>query len=252
MLNACIEPAHAVTGADQPALRISGLRSGYTDSDVLTGVNLVLEPGKLVALVGSNGAGKTTLLKTVSGLLKARAGSVALHGQELTRLPAHRVVTAGFVQSPEGKQLFPGMTIIENLLVGAHAPHARAKRKETLREVFDLFPILEERQDKAASTLSGGQQQMLAVGRALMALPRVLALDEPSLGLAPIMVDRLFDAISRIRARGLSILVIEQNVFQVLEMADYGYVLENGSISLEGTGSDLLSDRHLRETYLGL
>ena len=144
------------------------------------------------------------------------------------------------------------MTILENLLVGAHGARARARRSETLEEVFDLFPILAERRDKAASTLSGGQQQMLAVGRALMALPRVLALDEPSLGLAPIMVDRLFESILKIRERDLSIVIIEQNVFQVLEMADRGHVLENGTISLTGTGAELLKNDHLRETYLGI
>jgi len=144
------------------------------------------------------------------------------------------------------------MSILENLMVGAHTERARARRKETLEEVFELFPILAERQHKPASALSGGQQQMVAVGRALMALPRVLALDEPSLGLAPIMVDRLFEAISKIRERDLAILVIEQNVFQVLEMADYGYVLENGKVSLQGSGQELLANDHLRETYLGL
>lgn len=238
--------------AETAALSIRGLRAGYGDSEVLRGVDLSLQPGSIVALVGSNGAGKTTLLKTVSGLIRARAGDVTLFGQEIRNRPPHEVVLAGFVQSPEGKQLFTGMTIEENLLVGAHGPAARAIRTQTLAEVYDLFPILAERRKKLASTLSGGQQQMLAVGRALMACPKVLALDEPSLGLAPIMVDRLFESILKIRERNLSILIIEQNVFQVLQMADHGYVLENGVVSMEGSGASLLANDHLRETYLGL
>jgi branched-chain amino acid transport system ATP-binding protein len=234
------------------ALEITGLHSGYGDIAVLRGVDLILPPRAIVALVGSNGAGKTTLLKTVSGLLPARQGRIALEGRAVTNLKPHKVVEAGFVQSPEGKQLFPEMTIYENLLVGAHSARARQHRAETIEEVYALFPILKERHNQMAGTLSGGQQQMLAVGRALMALPRVLALDEPSLGLAPIMVDRLLEAIERIRHKDLSILIIEQNVFQVLKMADYGYVLENGVVSIEGTGPELLENRHLRATYLGI
>jgi len=237
-------PAHA--------LEIRDLWAGYTEVPVLRGVNLTLAPGRIVALIGANGAGKTTLLRTVSGLLAPTRGEILLEGRPLTGMAPHRVVGEGFVQSPEGKQLFLGMSIRENLLMGATNPRARARRDQTLREVYDLFPILEERQALPASTLSGGQQQMVAVGRALMALPRVLALDEPSLGLAPIMVDRLFESISRIRERDLSILIIEQNVFQVLEMADEGYVLENGEITLSGSGRELLDNQHLRSTYLGL
>jgi len=237
-------PAHA--------LEIRDLWAGYTEVPVLRGVNLTLAPGRIVALIGANGAGKTTLLRTVSGLLAPTRGEILLEGRPLAGMAPHRVVGEGFVQSPEGKQLFLGMSIRENLLMGATNPRARARRDQTLREVYDLFPILEERQALPASTLSGGQQQMVAVGRALMALPRVLALDEPSLGLAPIMVDRLFESISRIRERDLSILIIEQNVFQVLEMADEGYVLENGEITLSGSGRELLDNQHLRSTYLGL
>ena len=236
----------------KPALEITNLRAGYGDVEVLRGVTLALQPGSLVALVGANGAGKTTLLRTISGLLKPREGTISLAGEAIGGCAAHEVVRRGFVQSPEGKQLFLGMSIHENLLVGAHAGPARALREETLAEVYDLFPILAERRSKMAATLSGGQQQMLAVGRALMARPRVLALDEPSLGLAPIMVDRLFESIAKIRERDLAILIIEQNVFQVLEMADYGHVLENGAIAMAGTGTELLNNAKLRETYLGL
>jgi branched-chain amino acid transport system ATP-binding protein len=236
----------------KPALEVRDLSVGYGDVSVLRGLSLKVEPGQLVALIGANGAGKTTLLRTISGLLRPTRGSITLDGIEICGRPAHQVVQNGFVQSPEGKQLFSGMSILENLLVGAHNPRARAMRDTTLAEVFALFPILEERQKLPASTLSGGQQQMVAVGRALMAKPRVLALDEPSLGLAPIMVDRLFDSIRRIRDLGVTVLVIEQNVFKVLHMADHGYVLENGAISLQGSGAELLADEHLRSTYLGM
>ncbi|KAB2683239.1 ABC transporter ATP-binding protein [Brucella pseudogrignonensis] len=235
-----------------PALEIRNLWAGYGDQKVLRGVDLKLDPGSIVALIGANGAGKSTLLRTISGLVRAKEGEVLLEGKPLQSLPPHKIVEAGFVQSPEGKQLFLDMSILDNLLIGAKNARARARRQQTLQEVFDLFPILEERKHLNASTLSGGQQQMVAVGRALMALPRVLALDEPSLGLAPIMVDRLFESIAKIRERNLTILIIEQNVFQVLEMADYGYVLENGVISLQGSGAELLSNDHLRASYLGL
>lgn len=235
-----------------PALEVKGLHVGYGDVRVLRDLSLSVGQGQLVALIGANGAGKSTLLRTISGLLKLESGSISLDGKPLQGLPSHKVAENGFVQSPEGKQLFLEMSIRENLLVGAHNKRARQVREQTLREVFDLFPILEERQHLNASTLSGGQQQMVAVGRALMAKPTLLALDEPSLGLAPIMVDRLFDSIKKIRDLGVTVLVIEQNVFKVLQMADYGYVLENGSISLRGTGEELLANEHLRATYLGM
>lgn len=235
-----------------PALEISDLWAGYGEQQVLHGLSFALKPRSIVALIGANGAGKTTLLRTISGLIAPTRGDVRVFGNSLVGMAPHKIVAEGFVQSPEGKQLFSGMSIKENLLVGATNAKARGRRDQTLREVFDLFPILEERQALAASTLSGGQQQMLAVGRALMALPKVLALDEPSLGLAPIMVDRLFEAIARIKERDLTVLIIEQNVFQVLQMADHGYVLENGAIALEGSGAELLANQHLRASYLGL
>lgn len=234
------------------ALEIHDLEVGYGDAKVLRGLSLSVEQGQMVALIGANGAGKTTLLRTISGLLRPTGGSISLYGKSIQGMAAHKVVETGFVQSPEGKQLFLEMTIRENLLVGAHNQRARKMREQTLREVFELFPILEERQHLPASTLSGGQQQMVAVGRALMAKPSLLALDEPSLGLAPIMVDRLFESIKKIRSLGVTVLVIEQNVFKVLQMADYGYVVEDGRISMKGTGKDLLVDTHLRATYLGM
>jgi branched-chain amino acid transport system ATP-binding protein len=235
-----------------PVFEARDVWSGYGGQHVLRGISLTLQPRSITALIGANGAGKTTFLRTVSGLLKRTKGSISLNGKSLDGLAPHSVVAEGFVQSPEGKQLFLEMTILENLLIGASNVNAKRRRKQTLREVFDLFPILEERQALPAGTLSGGQQQMLAVGRALMALPTVLALDEPSLGLAPIMVDRLFQSIKALKERDLSILVIEQNVNQVLEMADHGYVVENGSIAMAGTGAELLRNPHLRSTYLGI
>lgn len=235
-----------------PVLEGVGIRAGYGDVEVLRGIDIALPPKSVVALIGANGAGKTTLLKTISGLLPLRGGEVRINGEPIGGLAPHKVVEAGFVQSPEGKQLFPEMTITENLMVGAHSKRARARREETMEEVFELFPILRERARQRAGTMSGGQQQMIAVGRALMALPKVLALDEPSLGLAPIMVSRLMESIEQIRHRDLSILIIEQNIFQVLKMADHAYVLENGEIAKQGGGQELLADPHLRSTYLGL
>ncbi|MBB1600988.1 ABC transporter ATP-binding protein [Variovorax sp. UMC13] len=226
--------------------------SGYGEQQVLRGVDLELAPGSITALIGANGAGKTTFLRTVSGLLRATRGEIQLAGESLVGRKPHDIVTQGFVQSPEGKQLFTEMSVLENLLVGASSAHAKAVRQRTLEEVFELFPILAERRGQLAGTMSGGQQQMVAVGRALMALPKVLALDEPSLGLAPIMVQRLFDSIVRIRDRGLAVLVIEQNVQMVLKIADRGYVLENGAVALTGTGAELLHNPHLRASYLGL
>jgi branched-chain amino acid transport system ATP-binding protein len=236
----------------KPLLSVEQLSASYGDVTVLRGVTLEVNVGQIVALIGANGAGKTTLLKTISGLVKPTGGSIQLDGESIYESPTHRIVEAGFVQSPEGKQLFPDMSVLENLLIGAHNSNARARRDKTLEEVFELFPILKERSKQRAGTLSGGQQQMVAVGRALMAKPKVLALDEPSLGLAPILVDRLFEAIKQIRALGISILVIEQNVQKVLQMADFGYVLETGRIEMSGIGPELLKNERLRASYLGI
>ena len=234
------------------ALEVRNLSAGYGEANVLNGISFDVPPSSIVALIGANGAGKTTFLRTVSGLLPMRSGEVKLYGKSLGDMPAYKIVEAGFALSPEGKQLFPEMSVEENLIVGAHNPNARKVRDETKREVFDLFPILKEKRNDPPNSLSGGQQQMVAVGRALMAKPKVLALDEPSLGLAPIMVDRLFESIERIRQLDLAILIIEQNVFQVLEMADAGYVLENGEITISGSGQELLANEHLKKAYLGL
>lgn len=235
-----------------PMFSVRDLWAGYGEQQVLRGINLDLQPGTITALIGANGAGKTTFLRAVSGLVKTTKGSAVLEGCSITGLTPHRIVDQGFVQSPEGKQLFPEMTVMENLMVGASTPRARARRSKTMEEIFALFPILHERRHQLAGTMSGGQQQMVAVGRALMALPRVLALDEPSLGLAPIMVDRLFEGIRKIRNSDLAVLVIEQNVQMVLNMADHGFVIENGTIAMSGTGRELLHNPQLRASYLGI
>ena len=233
-------------------LQIHRLSAGYGDLTVVRDIDLEVDEGGFVVLVGANGAGKSTLLRTISGLIDPSQGEIHLMGQRIDHLMPHQVVEMGFVQAPEGKQLFLEMTVQDNLLVGSYNRRARESRSETLELVYELFPILNERRHLFARTLSGGEQQMLAVGRAMMARPQVLALDEPSLGLAPILVDRLFDTIKRIRATGLTLLLVEQNVQQALEMAERGYVLENGRIALYGTGQELLQNEHLKTHYLGI
>jgi branched-chain amino acid transport system ATP-binding protein len=233
-------------------LEVRGVRGGYGDVTVLKDVSLDVHDREVVALVGANGAGKSTLLRTISGLLRSTGGEIHFAGERIDHAAAHHVVELGFVQVPEGKQLFPQMTVEENLLVGAMCPRARADRQRSLEEVYGLFAEIADKRKRQAGSLSGGEQQMVAVGRALMARPTILAMDEPSLGLAPVVVDRLFDVLDRIRRGGQTILIIEQNVQQTLEMADRGYVMENGQIVLTGTGRDLLADEHLRTHYLGV
>ncbi len=233
-------------------LAIHDLWGGYGDVTVLKGVTLDVQPGQVVALVGANGVGKSTLLRTISGLIRPFRGEIIFQGERIDHAPAHRVVELGLIQVPEGKQLFPQMTVEENLLVGSTCARARAVRTESLSEVYALFPDLADRRQQKAGSLSGGQQQMVAVGRALMAKPAILAMDEPSLGLAPVVVDRLFAVLQQIRGTGLTLLIIEQNVQQVLEMADWGYVMENGQIVLAGSGKELLQNEHLQTHYLGV
>jgi len=233
-------------------LEIRGLRSGYGDITVLRGVSIVVEAGQIVTLVGSNGAGKTTLLRTVSGLIRPMSGEILYDGQAIQCLPPHQVVAKGIVQVPEGRQLFPALSVQDNLRVGSYVPEARRRRQETIEEVFSLFPRLRERQQQRAGTLSGGEQQMLAVARALMARPKLLMMDEPSWGLAPILVNDLFEAIKRIQQTGTTVLLVEQNVYRALSIADQAYVLERGSITMDGTGPELLAREDLRAAYLGL
>jgi branched-chain amino acid transport system ATP-binding protein len=232
-------------------LRLDDVHAGYDGLHILHGISLEVPAGEVVALIGANGAGKTTTLRVISGVLRARSGRVELEGRDLGGLGAHRIVRAGVVQVPENREVFGGLTVRENLAMGAWTRSAR-ERDETLAEVHELFPVLAERAGQRADELSGGQQQMLAIGRALMARPRVLLLDEPSLGLAPKLVADVFATVERIRERGITVLIVEQNAVRTLELADRAYVLEDGRITLSGSGAELLGDPRVRSAYLGL
>jgi branched-chain amino acid transport system ATP-binding protein len=214
-------------------------------------VSLEVRVGEVVALIGSNGAGKTTTLRAISGLLPLRRGRIELDGRPLSGLGSAAVVAAGIAHVPEGRQLFPTMTVLENLELGARTAEGRARRAETLTRVYALFPRLAERQRQLAGTLSGGEQQMVAIGRALMARPRLLMLDEPSLGLAPVVVSAIFANLTAINRDGLTILLVEQNVLRALRLSHRAYVLENGTITLAGPSADLLADERIRRAYLG-
>jgi branched-chain amino acid transport system ATP-binding protein len=205
-----------------------------------------------VALVGANAAGKTTTIRVISGLVSPRHGRVLFDGADLASVPAHRRVELGIVQVPEGRRLFPFMSVTENLLLGAHTPHARAARDATLGYVYGLFPVLRDRAGQLAGSLSGGEQQMCAIGRALMARPKLLMLDEPTLGLAPVLVGKIFETVRTINADGVTVLIVEQNVRQALTLADRAAVLESGKVVLEGAGRELLGDERLKRAYLGM
>jgi branched-chain amino acid transport system ATP-binding protein len=233
-------------------LELSAVDVAYGDLPALRRVSLAIEPGEILSVVGANGAGKTTMLRAISGLLRPRAGEILLEGQPLHRLPSHAVVEKGVVHVPEGRKIFPSLTVLENLELGSYTRRARAERSRSLERVFALFPILGERRRQAAGTMSGGQQQMLAIGRALMALPRLLMLDEPSLGLAPMVVQEIFRIIGEINRAGTAILLVEQNTRQALALAQRGYVLENGQVVLVGLGRELLANEHVKRAYLGL
>lgn len=233
-------------------LKIEGLTIGYGDVTVVKDLYMNVEQGAIVALIGANGAGKSTTLKAISGLLDNKGGKILLNDTQIQNWPPHKIVGAGLVQVAEGRKLFPGLTVLENLELGSFIPRAKKYRAQTLTQVYDLFPRLAERSKQAAGTLSGGEQQMLAVGRALMSRPKLLMLDEPSLGLAPLLVVDMFNAVMEINREGTTILIVEQNAVQTLKMADKGYVLENGKIVLSGTGADLLKDERIRSAYLGI
>jgi len=233
-------------------LSIDGIQVGYGDMTAVHEASLEVRQGETVALIGGNGAGKTTTLRAVSGLLPLRRGHIELDGRRLDGLGAADIVRLGVAHVPEGRQLFPTMSVRENLDLGARSIAARRQRVETLQWVFELFPRLSERQGQLAGTLSGGEQQMCAIGRGLMAKPRLLMLDEPSLGLAPVMVKLIFDNLERINAEGLTILLVEQNVLRSLQLCHRGYVLENGRITLEGPRESLLQSPHIKQAYLGL
>jgi branched-chain amino acid transport system ATP-binding protein len=233
-------------------LGLEGLAAGYGDVLAVRSVSLEVREGECVALIGANGAGKTTTLRAVSGLIPSRAGRVTLHGRPITGLSARRVVELGLAHVPEGRQVFPSLTVRDNLEMGARTAAARASRRGSFERVFALFPRLRERERQLAGTLSGGEQQMLAIGRGLMACPRLLLLDEPSLGLAPLMVQTIFEALTAINRAGTTILLVEQNVLQALDLCHRGYVLENGEVTWSGGRAELLASSHVREAYLGL
>jgi branched-chain amino acid transport system ATP-binding protein len=225
----------------------------YGDIQILSEISLDVHNNEIVSLVGGNGAGKTTLINTITGLLKPKKGAVVFEGDAVQNARPDQIVDKGLVQVPEGRQLFGKLTVVENLEMGAINKRAKATRKESLKRVYRLFPILEERKEQKAATLSGGEQQMLAIGRGLMALPRLLAMDEPSLGLAPILIKTIFSTIIDInRQENLTILLVEQNLHASLQMSHRGYVLENGRVVLQGTGQELLQNEHTRRAYLGL
>lgn len=235
-----------------PLLQTSGLSAGYDGAQVLARVDLRVDRGETVAVVGGNGAGKTTLIRTIVGMVRSTAGAVRFDGRDITGLPTWDVCELGLAQVPEGRQIFASLPVEDNLRLGAILKRARADTAENLEHVYALFPRLKERSRQLAGTLSGGEQQMLAIGRALMSKPLMLMLDEPSLGLAPVMVDLMFDTVRRLNEGGMSILLVEQNVAESLALCSRGYVLENGEVVAEGTGAALLADDRVRRAYLGI
>jgi len=233
-------------------LHIENLHTYYGSVQALKGINLEVEEGEIVTLIGANGAGKSTTLRTISGLIRPREGQITFGDQDITRLPAHRIVEAGISHAPEGRQIFSTLTVTENMNMGAYSLGGDTEAIEENRQrVFSLFPRLEERKNQLGGTLSGGEQQMLTIGRALMARPRLMMLDEPSLGLAPMLVKAIFDTVREINARGVTVLLVEQNARAALKVADRGYVLETGQVVLSGPAGELLQDERVRKAYLG-
>jgi branched-chain amino acid transport system ATP-binding protein len=224
----------------------------YGDVQALRGVSFVIKEGEIVSIIGSNGAGKSTTLNTISGILRASSGTIEFLGRRIENLYPHQIVDRGVVQIPEGRLLFPYMSVLENLELGAFNDKARKAKEKNIKNVFSLFPILQERMNQLGGTLSGGEQQMLAIARGLMALPKLLMLDEPSLGLAPLLVRQVFETVKAINGQGITVLLVEQNVFHCISTAARGYVLENGSVVLEGGGKELLNNPQVREAYLGI
>ena len=233
-------------------LELHGVTAGYGEFTALWDVTLTVNAGEAVAVVGPNGAGKTTLMRVISGLVPIRAGDLRLDGRSLAGRPAHEIVAHGIAHVPEGRRIFPRLTVEENLKMGGFLPASRRHYAESVGSIFELFPVLAERRRQRAGTLSGGEQQMLAIGRALMSKPKLILLDEPSLGLAPVMVLRLFELIRRVRREGYTILIVEQNVRQVLSLVDRAYLLEVGRIKVEGRAADLAEQDFVRKAYVGL
>ncbi|MBL3595392.1 ABC transporter ATP-binding protein [Rhodovulum sulfidophilum] len=233
-------------------LTVENVHAGYGPTSILQDVSLDVGEGKIVTIVGANGAGKTTTLKTIAGLIAPTSGRITFCGEDITRLRGDQVVDRGITLIPEGRQLFPDMTVRENLLMGAYRRAARDFQDERLEEVLDIFPRVRERLNQTASSLSGGEQQMVAIARGMMANPRLLMFDEPSLGLAPIIVSQVFEVVQQIAAKGTTVLIVEQNVYSTLKVAQRGYVLENGRIVLSESAEDLLQDDYVRQAYLGI
>ncbi len=233
-------------------LKVSQIDVYYGKVQALWEVSFNVEEREIVSLVGANGAGKSTLLKTISGVLHPSKGTIEFDGNPIQHLTPHQIFGYQIVHVPEGRKLFPFMTVIENLQMGSYYPTIRKSRKEMLRWVYSLFPVLEERESQLANTLSGGEQQMLAIARGLMGKPKILLLDEPSIGLGPLIVRKIFEAIEKVNQEGVTVLLVEQNVNEALNLATRAYVLENGRITMEGTGKDLLNNNHVREAYLGI
>jgi branched-chain amino acid transport system ATP-binding protein len=233
-------------------LKVNGIDVFYGDLQVLWDISFEVKEKEILVLVGANGAGKSTTIRTISSLLTPRKGSIEFNGTRLDRSPPHRVIEHGIVHVPEGRRLFPQMSVEENLIMGTLHGEAKTKRFNTMERVYQLFPRLQERKKQLAGTLSGGEQQMLAVGRGLMSLPKLMMFDEPSLGLAPILVQDIFSIIRKINEEGVTVLLVEQNVRQTLAMCHRAYVLENGRVVLEGTGQALMANEHVKEAYLGI
>jgi len=233
------------------ALKLENLEVSYGNIRALKGIDIQVPEGQIVAILGANGAGKTTTLKTVSGIVPPKSGTISLYGNNITNKGPEKIANAGMIQAPEGRQVFPEITVEENLRIGAFCVKSKQEIKDNFQKVYHYFPILEERKKQIAGTLSGGEQQMLAIGRALMASPKILLLDEPSLGLAPLIVKTIFEIIKEINKAGTTVLIIEQNALQTLKIADYAYVLELGEVTMEGQAGELIQDKRLIEAYLG-
>jgi len=250
-MSAAVQPTPAAAASGEaPILELKNVHTYYGHIHALQGISITVNRGEIVTLIGSNGAGKTTTLKTISGLLSPRTGTVTLEGKDISKSPAHALVRAGISHSPEGRRIFSRLTVLENLRMGGFTRTA-AEIDEDLPHIFELFPRLKERIGQRGGSLSGGEQQMLAIGRAMMSRPRILLLDEPSLGLSPLLVQQIFAIIGEINARGTTILLVEQNALQALTIANRGYVLQTGQVVLEGPSRDLIEDETVRKAYLG-
>jgi branched-chain amino acid transport system ATP-binding protein len=235
----------------EPLLRLSGVTTGYGPVAVLHGIDVAIESGRITTIIGGNGAGKTTTLLTISGLLPVRSGTITFGGADITHLPPHTIVERGIAHVPEGRKIFPRLSVSENLALGAYTRSDKREFTATAAHMFELFPILKDRRAQLAGTLSGGEQQMLAIARALMSKPRVLLMDEPSMGVAPLLVLKIFETIRRLNREGMTVLLVEQNANLALELADHGYVLETGAMTLSGTAQELQRDPRVRAAYLG-